>query len=159
MRLGVIHPGRLVPKDFNLRPAEVALPSVDKAFLWSPGIAYLHIASFEGKTPEEVATALDGMDAPHLKGLLLDLRDNHGGIVDSAAAVASLFLKQGELVLTTRGRASIGRKPPGSAVWPLPTPPPKTPSEWSVSERVRPSSRPGSRSHAGACGLSPAASG
>ena len=104
VRLGVIHPGRLVPEDFNLRPAEVALPSVDKAFLWSPGIAYLHIASFEGKTPEEVATALDGMDAPHLKGLLLDLRDNHGGIVDSAAAVASLFLKQGDLVLTTRGR-------------------------------------------------------
>ena len=94
-----------MPEDFNLRPAEVALPSVDKAFLWSPGIAYVHIASFEGKTPEEVATALDGMDAPHLKGLLLDLRDNHGGIVDSAAAVASLFLKQGDLVLTTRGRA------------------------------------------------------
>jgi carboxyl-terminal processing protease len=104
VRLGVIHPGRLVPEDFNLRPAEVALPSVDKAFLWSPTIAYLHIASFEEKTPEEVATALDGMDAPHLKGLLLDLRDNHGGIVDSAAAVASLFLKQGDLVLTTRGR-------------------------------------------------------
>jgi carboxyl-terminal processing protease len=105
VRLGVIQPGRLVPVDFNLRPAEVALPSVDKAFLWSPGIAYVHIASFEGKTPEEVATALDGMDAPHLKGLLLDLRDNHGGIVDSAAAVSSLFLKQGEFVLTTRGRA------------------------------------------------------
>jgi carboxyl-terminal processing protease len=104
VRLGVIHPGRLVPEDFNLRPAEVALPSVDKAFLWSADIAYLHIASFEGKTPEEVATALDGMDAPHLKGLLLDLRDNHGGIVDSAAGVASLFLKQGDMVLTTRGR-------------------------------------------------------
>lgn len=103
--LGVIRPGRLVPADFHLRPAEVALPSVDKAFLWSPGIAYLHIASFEGKTPEEVATALNGMDAPHLKGLLLDLRDNHGGIVDSAAAVASLFLKPDEMVLTTRGRS------------------------------------------------------
>jgi carboxyl-terminal processing protease len=105
VRLGIIHPGRLVPEDFNLRPAEVALPSVDKAFLWSPGIAYLHIASFEEKTPEEVARALEGMGAPHLKGLLLDLRDNHGGIVDSAAAVASLFLKPGALVLTTRGRA------------------------------------------------------
>lgn len=104
VRLGIIHPGRDIPEDFNLRPAEVALPSVDKSFLWSPGIAYLHIASFEGKTPEEVANALDRMDAPHLKGLLLDLRDNHGGIVDSAAAVAFLFLKQGDLVLTTRGR-------------------------------------------------------
>jgi carboxyl-terminal processing protease len=114
VRLGVIHPGRDVPEDFNLRPAEVALPSVDKAFLWSPGIAYVHISSFEGKTPEEVVKALDGMDAPHLKGVLLDLRDNHGGIVDSAAAVASLFLKQGELVVTTRGRGvkeSVFRAP------------------------------------------------
>ncbi|MGA2988602.1 MAG: S41 family peptidase [Terriglobia bacterium] len=123
VRLGVIHPGRLVPEDFNLRPAEVALPSVDKAFLWSPGNAYLHISSFEGKTPEEVATALDGMDAPHLKGLLLDLRDNHGGIVDSAAAVASLFLKQGDLILTTRGRGleeKVYRVPPASRHYDLP---------------------------------------
>ena len=104
VRLGVIQPGKLIPEDFNLRPAEIALPTVDKAFLWGPGIAYLHIDSFEGKTPDEVASALDGMDAAHLKGLFLDLRDNHGGIVDSAAAVASLFLKQGEVVLTTRGR-------------------------------------------------------
>jgi carboxyl-terminal processing protease len=105
VRLGVIHPGRLVPEDFNLRPAAVALPTVDKSFLWSPGIGYLHIASFEEKTPEEVAQAIDRMDPPHLKGLLLDLRDNHGGIVDSAAAVASLFLKPNAMVLTTRGRA------------------------------------------------------
>jgi carboxyl-terminal processing protease len=105
VRMGVIHPGKVVPEDVHLRPAQVALPSVDRAFLWSRGIAYLHITSFEGKTPEEVATALEGMDAPGLKGLLLDLRNNHGGIVESAAAVASLFLKQGDLVLTTRGRA------------------------------------------------------
>src|SRR5208283_4036234 len=82
VRLGIIHPGRLVAEDFSLRPAEVALPSVDKAFLWSPGIAYVHIASFEGKTPEEVVTALEGMNVRHLAGLLLDLRENHGGIVD-----------------------------------------------------------------------------
>ncbi len=105
VRLGVLHPGRLVPEDFNLRPATVALPTVDKSFLWSPGIAYLHIASFEEKTAEEVAAALDRMDPPHLKGILLDLRDNHGGIVDSAAAVASLFLRPNVTVLTTRGRA------------------------------------------------------
>ncbi len=44
------------------------------------------------------------MDPSKLKGLLLDLRDDHGGIVDSAAAVASLFLKEGQVILTTRGR-------------------------------------------------------
>ncbi len=44
--LSVIHPGKLVPEDLGLRPAEVELPSVDKSFLWAPGIAYLHISSF-----------------------------------------------------------------------------------------------------------------
>jgi carboxyl-terminal processing protease len=82
----------------------VALPTVDKAFLWSPGIAYVHVTSFEEKSPQEVAAALDRLDAPHLRGLLLDLRDNHGGMVDAAVGVASLFLKPKQLVLTTRGR-------------------------------------------------------
>jgi carboxyl-terminal processing protease len=106
VRLGVIHPGRVVAEDFNLNPAEVALPSVDKVFLWSPEIAYLHVSSFEGKTAQEVAAALDRLGAPHLKGLLLDLRDNHGGMVDASVGVASLFLQPNELVLTSRGRAT-----------------------------------------------------
>ncbi len=105
VRLGVIHPGRLISQDFELKPAEVALPTVDRIFLLSPGIGYLHISGFELKTPQEVIEALKSLDAPHLKGLLIDLRDNHGGMVDSAVAVASVFLKPGELVLTVRGRA------------------------------------------------------
>ncbi len=105
VRLGVIHPGRLVSQDFELKPAEVALPTVDRTFLLSPGIGYLHISGFELKTPQEVIEALKSLAAPRLKGLLLDLRGNHGGIVDSAVAVASLFLRPGELVLTVRGRS------------------------------------------------------
>ncbi len=105
VRLGVIHPGQLISQDFELKPAEVALPTVDRTFLLSPGIGYLRISGFELKTPQEVIEALKSLDAPHLRGLLLDLRDNHGGMVDSAVAVASVFLKPGELVLTVRGRS------------------------------------------------------
>ncbi len=105
VRLSVIHPGQLISQDFELKPAEVSLPTVDHSFLLSPGIGYIHINGFELKTPQEVIDTLKSLDAPHLKGLLLDLRDNHGGMVDSAVAVASLFLKPGELVLTVRGRA------------------------------------------------------
>jgi carboxyl-terminal processing protease len=105
VRLGVIQPGRLIPQDFDLNPAEVALPTVDKAFLVSPGIAYVHLSSFEMKTAQEVRDALNRLDASHSKGFLLDLRDNRGGIVDAAVAVASLFLPPDVPVLTTRGRA------------------------------------------------------
>jgi carboxyl-terminal processing protease len=105
VRLGVIHPGKLIAQDFELKPAEVALPTVDKDFALSTGIIYLHLTGFEQKTPREVVAALERLDASHAKGLLFDLRDNHGGMVDAAVGVANLFLKPGSLVLTTQGRS------------------------------------------------------
>ncbi len=106
VRLGVIHPGKFVSQDFELKPAEVALPSVDKSFLLSPGIGYIHLSGFEEKTPQEVLDALLQLATPPLEGLVLDLRDNHGGVVDAAIGVASLFLKPDTLVMTMRGRSS-----------------------------------------------------
>ena len=107
VRLGVIHPGRLVAQDFELKPTEVALPTIDKAFELSPGVAYLHVSGFEQKTAQEIAdalTRLGGPEASKLKGVLLDLRDNHGGLLEAALGVASLFLKPELPVLTVRGR-------------------------------------------------------
>jgi carboxyl-terminal processing protease len=104
IHIGVIHPGQLVSQDFVLSPAEVALPTIDKAFAFAPGVGYIHLTGFEEKTPEEMVGAVKRLGGPELKGLLLDLRDNHGGIVDAALGVASLFLKPDLLVLTVRGR-------------------------------------------------------
>ena len=106
VRLGVIHPGRYVSQDYDLKPAEVALPSVDKSFLLSPGIGYVHLSGFEQKTPQEVSEAVGNLSKTPLEGLVLDLRDNHGGVVDAAIGVAGLFLKPDVLVMTMRGRAS-----------------------------------------------------
>ena len=103
--LGVVHPGKVLPEYLKLDPAEVALPTVDKAFLLEPGIAYLHLTGFEQKTPQEVLDALERLGVSNLKGLLLDLRDNHGGLLDSAVATVSLFLRPGLTVLTVKGRA------------------------------------------------------
>ena len=105
-RLGVIHPGKVVAQDFDLKPAEVALSSVDKSFLLSPGIGYIHVSGLELKTPQEVLDALTQLSSAPLAGLVLDLRDNHGGVVDAAIGVTSLFLKPNTLVMTMRGRSS-----------------------------------------------------
>jgi len=102
--LGVIHAGKFVPEDVKLVPAEVALPTVDKSFLLASGIAYIHVSGFEGKTPQEVAEALTRLGDQGLRGILLDLRDNHGGIVDAAVATASLFLRPEQVTLTVKGR-------------------------------------------------------
>jgi len=104
VRLGVIHPGRVVAQDFELNPAEVSIPTVDKAFLFQPGIAYLHLSGFDQKTPREVNEALRRLGGTSLRGLLLDLRDNRGGVLDAALGLASLFLKPDLPLLTVRGR-------------------------------------------------------
>ncbi|MGH9453574.1 MAG: S41 family peptidase, partial [Terriglobia bacterium] len=103
--LEVIHPGHFVPQGYKLQPAEVAVPTVDKAFLYEKGIGYIHLASFESKSPREMAEALNRMSVNNLSGLILDLRNNHGGMIDAALGVASLFLPAGKVVLTVSGRA------------------------------------------------------
>jgi carboxyl-terminal processing protease len=110
VRLGVVHPGKLVSQDYDLKPAEVALPTVDKSFALGSGVGYIHISGFELKTPQEVIDAVQGLGASTLRGpaaiksLLVDLRDNHGGIVSSAVATASLFLPPNVVVMTLRDR-------------------------------------------------------
>lgn len=104
-QLGVIRPGSVVPQDFELHPAEVPTPTVDKAFPLKPGFAYVHLTGFDIKTPQEVSDALQRLGGANLKGVLLDMRDNRGGVVDAAVDMASLFLKPDVLVLTQRGRS------------------------------------------------------
>jgi carboxyl-terminal processing protease len=105
VQLGVIRPGEVVPQNFVLNPAEVPMPTVERAFLLSPGIAFLRVGSFDQKTTQEVRDALTQLGGARLKALLLDLRANRGGVLDSAVGVASLFLKPGLKVLTVQGRA------------------------------------------------------
>jgi carboxyl-terminal processing protease len=104
-RLGVIRPGQVVAQDFELNPAEVETPTVDKAFVLKPGIAYLHVSAFDQKTDREITQALEQLGGASLRGLLLDLRGNRGGVLDTSITLASLFLKPDLVVLTQRGRA------------------------------------------------------
>jgi carboxyl-terminal processing protease len=104
--LSILHPGKLLTDFVKLDPAQVAMPTVDIAFNLGQGIGYVHLTGFEQKTPQEVMDAVKQLGGDSLKGLLLDLRDNHGGIIDAAVWTASLFLPPEVSVLTVRGRSS-----------------------------------------------------
>jgi carboxyl-terminal processing protease len=87
---------------------------------------YLRVAGFDEKTGEETTEALEDMKAkdPHLKGIVLDLRNNPGGLVDAAVEVAGDFLDGGEVV-SQRGRdpkdiIRYNAKPAGDLVRGLP---------------------------------------
>ncbi len=102
--LMVKRPGfaRLIPMD--LIPAEMADPSVRRSFVVEPGLAYVKLANFEENTAEELRQAIDGLGGDELSGLILDLRGNPGGIVESAVMAAAFFLKPGENILWIRAK-------------------------------------------------------
>ncbi len=89
---------------FTLVPEEMQTPSVDRVFQLKPGIAYLRVASFDEKTGQEIHAQLEKLGGAKLKGLVLDLRNNPGGLVTAAVETASLFLKPGQSIVTLRGR-------------------------------------------------------
>ncbi|MFY9726420.1 MAG: S41 family peptidase [Bryobacteraceae bacterium] len=80
--------------------------SVVDAFWWKPGIIYLSIKSFEAQNvAKDVEDDLAGLGEQNASGLILDLRDNRGGLVNEAVAVAGRFLRDGQMVVSHRGRA------------------------------------------------------
>jgi carboxyl-terminal processing protease len=80
--------------------------SVVDAFLWKPGIVYLNINSFEAQNvAKDVEDDLAKLGEQNAAGLVLDLRDNRGGLVNEAVAVAGRFLRDGQMVVSHHGRA------------------------------------------------------
>ncbi|RCU50966.1 MULTISPECIES: S41 family peptidase [Corallincola] len=103
MHLTVQREGEPELLNFALERRQIDVKSVSQRML-NDATAYLKINSFTQTTPQEVATALKELAlAPQLSGLILDLRDNPGGLLDSALEVADLFLDEG-VIVKTRGR-------------------------------------------------------
>ena len=68
------------------------------------GIGYVRLTNFQANTHEDLENALSELEAKGLNGLVLDLRGNPGGLLDSAWRIASMFLKADDIVVKTKGR-------------------------------------------------------
>jgi carboxyl-terminal processing protease len=96
--------------NFAMRRANVAVRSVSCQSL-EPGYGYVRIEDFSDTTPDEVSAAVSKLQRNNpggLRGLVLDLRDNPGGVLESGVAVADDFLNSG-VILTAEGRTSDAR--------------------------------------------------
>jgi carboxyl-terminal processing protease len=102
-RISIVRDGR--PLDFHLKTEVMARKSVPGVTWVRPGVAYLAILVFDEATPAELKENLDKCRQQGMQGLILDLRDNPGGVVHAAVAVADQFLRAGETILHQRGRA------------------------------------------------------
>src|SRR5438309_11223522 len=79
VRITILREGSDKPLDFNVVRDEIPRYSVDLHFLIRPGVGYVHVSGFQETTEHEVAQALEEMG--DLKGLILDLRQNPGGLL------------------------------------------------------------------------------
>lgn len=104
-QLIVRRPGNVRPLQFVLDPELLDSPSVDRAFMLQPGIGYVRVTSFDPQTGKQLHDAIEKLGGDQLKGLVLDLRDNPGGVVQAALEAASFFLKPGQKVLSVKGRS------------------------------------------------------
>jgi carboxyl-terminal processing protease len=97
--------GAAKPITFNLVRDEIPRNSVDTAFWVKPGIAYMRIQSFTETTSKEVEDNLKALGEQNIKGLILDLRENPGGLLQEGVATAGHWLDRGQVVVSSHGRA------------------------------------------------------
>jgi carboxyl-terminal processing protease len=105
VKIGIMREGNPEPMMFTLKRSRVALHSV-KAQLLPGGYGYVRIAEFSETTGDDFSAAMKDLrkhnNAP-LKGLVLDMRDNPGGVLEAAVSVADDFLDSG-VIVTAKGR-------------------------------------------------------
>jgi carboxyl-terminal processing protease len=105
VKIGVLREGSPEPLQFTLKRSRVELRSV-KAELLEPGMGYVRISQFSETTGDDLEAALKDLrkrNGAALKGLVLDLRNNPGGVLEAAVSVSDAFLESG-VIVTAKGR-------------------------------------------------------
>jgi carboxyl-terminal processing protease len=101
--LTIIREGEPAPLEFSLKRDLIPMTSVRSAELL-PGYGYIRVTNFRMNTHEEMGRQLEELEtASPLKGLVVDLRDNPGGLLDQAIKMADLFLSEG-IIVSIKGR-------------------------------------------------------
>jgi len=123
VKLTIEREGVAEPLEFNIKRAIIKVQSVQEAMLLqppqsaaahipedTPKIGYIQLAGFQQDTPEDVARAVAQLEKAGMQGLILDLRQNPGGLLDAAVAICDQFLPEG-VIVTTRERGAKNGEP------------------------------------------------
>ncbi len=104
VRITILREGAPKPMEFTVTRDEIPRYSVDLHFLIRPGVGYMHVTGFQETTEKEVQDALDQFG--NINGLILDLRQNPGGLLSEGVGVADKFLPKGAVIVSHHGRSS-----------------------------------------------------
>jgi len=103
VKLSVVRPGESAPIEFDLTREVINVASVREQFL-EPNFGYVRVAQFQADTGQEVADAIAKLsEIMPIEGLIIDLRNNPGGVLQAAVTMSDLFLTGG-LIVYTEGR-------------------------------------------------------
>lgn len=109
VRLLIHREGWDKPKEFAITRDVIKVKSVKMKML-EGDIGYVKITQFQGQTGVELEKALKDIEAKGMKKLVLDLRNNPGGILDASVDVSGLFMPKDKLVVYLQGRKAVDRK-------------------------------------------------
>lgn len=106
VKLKIKRPGEKKLIDVTLVRDEVNIPNVPFSDMISEDVGYIALTTFTRDAGRNVAKALQDLkvEQPNLKGVILDLRDNGGGLLAEAVNVVNVFVPKGELVVSTKGK-------------------------------------------------------
>jgi len=125
VRIKVLKSGRTEPAELVLQRAVIEMDSVDQVRVLDGGIGFVRLTQFDAKTPELLDRALARLEREGARALILDVRNNPGGLLESAVEVCSRFLPRGRMVLITQGRDErqrqtfLTRAAPKVYSWPM----------------------------------------
>lgn len=106
----ILRPSTQEIKDVTVTRAYIDVPSVKDERIIEDGIGYVRITQFSQPTGDKLQEALDRLIEEGLEALIIDLRNNPGGLLRSAVDVSQKFIPRGEMVVYTQGRDERDRQ-------------------------------------------------
>ena len=106
VRIGVLRYGQKKIKEFTVTRGDIPLKSIGAAYMLDDSTGYIRIKSFGETTYPELLIALAKLSQRNFSNLIIDLRDNTGGYLQSAVQIANEFLPNNKLIVYTQGRKS-----------------------------------------------------
>ncbi len=108
--VGFFRPSTKQEYDVTLTREIIKFESVRNAEMFPEKVGYVQITQFTERTGEEFVRALERLAGQGMQALVLDLRNNPGGLLDAAVEVAEPFFRKGELIVYTQGRKPADRE-------------------------------------------------
>ena len=102
--LTVLREGENEVKEVSLTREIIKIQSVREAKMLEAHIGYIRLSDFRENTPVDLESALDRLKGEGMDGLVLDLRNNPGGLLDVAVSTTELFLDRRQMIVSTKGR-------------------------------------------------------